>query len=47
MGVRIGSGTLGESFEEQGVVFLWSETCHADKEDVVVTEALPCPPFLA
>jgi len=46
MGVRIGSGTLGESFEEHGVVFLWSKTSYADEQKIVVAEALSCSPIL-
>ena len=29
------------------MILLWSKACHADKEDVVVNETFPCPPFLA
>src|ERR1700730_2181254 len=45
MGLRIGSGALGERFQEQDVIFLWGKTRHADKENIIVAEALPCPPL--
>src|SRR5258708_27206204 len=47
MSVRIGSRTLGERSQKQGVIFLWSKACHADKKNIVLSEAFPCPPFLA
>src|ERR1700687_1879592 len=47
MGSRIGGRTFGERLEQQCVVFLSGKTCHADKEDIVLTKALPFSPFLA
>src|SRR3981081_1731803 len=45
MGVGIGSGTLGERSQEQRVVLLSSETCHADEQNMTVCEALSRTPF--
>src|SRR6267154_4547952 len=45
MGVGIRSGTLGERSQEQRVVLLSSETCHADEQNMTVCEALSCTPF--
>src|SRR5882762_7585442 len=45
MGVGIGSGTLGEGSQENRVVLLSSETCHADEQNMTVCEALSRTPF--